>query len=163
MTFADAVKTCIAKYATFSGRASRSKYWWFMLFTAIVGLTAGAIEGLINGLTRNPNGPTLISAAFGLALFIPSLAVSWRRLHDIGRSGLWYPGLLLAAPVSVGMISVGASMLLLNLADLYIGSAVQLLTLATMGSCLVLLSPWLCRPTQTGAKSYGTNPHEVSP
>lgn len=71
-----AVKTCFSKYADFNGRATRSEYWYFFLFNFIVGIVLGWIPFL----------GWLVS----LALLVPSLAVAWRRLHDIGKSGAFY-------------------------------------------------------------------------
>ena len=73
MTFGQSIKTCFSKYVTFSGRATRSEYWWFALLCFIVGIIP-----LVNLL--------------GLLLFLPSVAVAVRRLHDVGKSGwtlLW--------------------------------------------------------------------------
>jgi uncharacterized membrane protein YhaH (DUF805 family) len=77
----NAVSVCLKKYATFEGRASRSEYWFFALFYIIVSLLSGFIEGItgIMGLGYLPF----------LVLFIPSIAVGCRRMHDVGRSG-WF-------------------------------------------------------------------------
>jgi uncharacterized membrane protein YhaH (DUF805 family) len=91
MSFQDAIRTCLQrKYADFHGRARRSEYWFFILFTAIVGVVAGildAILGLRSGAEYGGTGP--IQGILQLALLIPTLAVGARRLHDIGRSGWW--------------------------------------------------------------------------
>ena len=76
MDLMTAVKTCFSKYADFNGRATRSEYWYFFLFNFIVGIVLGWIPFL----------GWLVS----LALLVPSLAVAWRRLHDIGKSGAFY-------------------------------------------------------------------------
>ena len=87
MGFGDAIRTCLQKYATFGGRAARSEFWWFWLFGVLASLVAGVID---NALFGAPAGDGWISALVGLALLLPSLAVSVRRLHDIGRSGWWW-------------------------------------------------------------------------
>src|SRR5690606_18697625 len=69
-------KTCFAKYADFTGRASRSEHWWFVLFQVIVLVVASVIHDLVYVLVA-------------LALLLPVLAVGARRLHDIGKSG-WF-------------------------------------------------------------------------
>ncbi len=84
MTFQEAIKTCLNKYADFNGRASRSEFWWFVLFTVIVGFVIGII-GAIIGKT----GSTILSGLVSLALLLPSLAVAVRRLHDVDKSGRW--------------------------------------------------------------------------
>ena len=78
MSFIDAVNSCFRQYVGFSGRASRSEFWWFTLFGLLVGLAAALVD---------PTGT--IGVLLSLALFLPSLAVSVRRLHDTGRSGWW--------------------------------------------------------------------------
>jgi uncharacterized membrane protein YhaH (DUF805 family) len=76
MTFQDAIATCFNLYAEFVGRARRSAYWWFVLFGIVVSLVLTSLS-------------TSLSVLASLALFVPTLAVGVRRLHDTGRSG-WY-------------------------------------------------------------------------
>lgn len=76
MNFGQAISTCLSKYATFAGRASRSEFWWFFLFQLLVSIAASMLGDVVNGLVN-------------LALLLPALAVGTRRLHDIGRSGWW--------------------------------------------------------------------------
>lgn len=76
MTFTESIQTCFAKYATFSGRAPRSEYWWWTLFQLMVLFAAHYIADVLFGLAV-------------LATLVPQLAVTARRLHDIGRSGWW--------------------------------------------------------------------------
>lgn len=77
MTFMEAVKHVFTNYAKFSGRARRSEYWYFCLFNIVV-------SGILGYLLPS------ISGIYSLAVLIPGLAVSWRRLHDIGKAGGWY-------------------------------------------------------------------------
>lgn len=81
MGFQDAIKVCFAKYVDFNGRARRSEYWYFVLFNFIVSLVAGFIDGAL--------GLGFLGLVAGLALLLPGIAVSIRRLHDIGKSGWW--------------------------------------------------------------------------
>jgi uncharacterized membrane protein YhaH (DUF805 family) len=76
MTFGESIKSGFSNYATFSGRASRSQYWWWTLF-ALIG--SAALSAIDNNL----------SAAFSIVIFLPSIAVAARRLHDIDRGGWW--------------------------------------------------------------------------
>jgi uncharacterized membrane protein YhaH (DUF805 family) len=78
MSFVDAVNSCFRQYVGFSGRASRSEFWWFLLFGLLVGLAAAIVD---------QRGT--IGALISLVLFLPSLAVGVRRLHDAGHSGWW--------------------------------------------------------------------------
>ena len=83
MTFLKSIKTClIDKPFTFSGRASRSEYWWFVLFYVLIGflLPLDRVNDLI---------PRLIPFAIILFLMIILSSVTCRRLHDMNRSGWW--------------------------------------------------------------------------
>lgn len=89
--------TALRKYAVFQGRARRREYWMFTLGTVILGVIAGAIDA---GLTAVA-GVAFVGILLNLALIVPSLSVTARRLHDIGRSGWWM--LLILIPL-VGWI-----------------------------------------------------------
>ena len=98
-SFGTAISRFWNRYATFSGRASRSEYWWAALFNILVALVLSVIDSVLFGLGEND--PEVLSSIYGLATLIPNLAVSIRRLHDIGRTGWWV--LLWLVPV-VGWI-----------------------------------------------------------
>ncbi len=82
--FVEALK----KYAVFSGRSRRKEYWYFVLFVVIVSIVLSLIDSL-SGTYHSESGTGLLSGIFSLAILIPSIAVSVRRLHDIGRTGWW--------------------------------------------------------------------------
>ncbi|HPD93973.1 MAG: DUF805 domain-containing protein [Rhodobacter sp.] len=86
MDFQTAVQTCFQKYATFSGRAQRSEFWWYVLAIIIANLVLGLVDSMLFGGHGNIG---VLGGLFSLATFVPSLAVSVRRLHDIGYSGWW--------------------------------------------------------------------------
>jgi uncharacterized membrane protein YhaH (DUF805 family) len=92
MTFTSAIATCFRKYADFSGRARRSEYWKFMFFTMIVEVLTTAVFTTIIPIVVDINGSeiSLIYLAACLIFALPKLAVSVRRLHDIGKSGWFY-------------------------------------------------------------------------
>ena len=85
MDFQTSVKTCFKKYADFSGRALRSELWWFVLFGFLGGIITTIIDIMILGYSVESYGP--LNLIFSVAIFIPSIAVTARRLHDINRSG----------------------------------------------------------------------------
>ena len=99
MGLVEAVKSVFGNYATFSGRARRSEYWFFYLFNLInvfVFMIVASIIGAIFGGGKGAAGGLAVGYVlyilYGLAAFIPSLAVAVRRLHDTNRSGwnlLW--------------------------------------------------------------------------
>lgn len=121
MSFIESIKTVLSKYAVFNGRARRSEFWWYYLAVTIVetilyvalvvpGLsayTAATMEAAMAGSTVAPAMPGSLTAGYlvvslvGLALFLPTLGASVRRLHDTDRSGFW---VLLGLVPFVGVI-----------------------------------------------------------
>ena len=69
------------KYVDFGGRATRAEYWWWWLFALIGGLVSGGFDLIL--------GWGLLATLFALAILLPTSAMTSRRLHDIGKSGLW--------------------------------------------------------------------------
>ena len=81
MNFGEAVKSVLTKYAVFKGRARRSEYWYFYLFTVLVSILISIIS------CGSDKVGTVLSIVVSLALLLPGLGVAIRRLHDIGKSG----------------------------------------------------------------------------
>ena len=109
--FRGAIVRGFKKYATFAGRASRSEYWWWTLFSAGSFWVLGILAAVI-GIQTSPDGgetpglpamPLIILLMlFGLAVLVPTIAVTVRRLHDAGYSGWLY--LLMLIPWLGGLI-----------------------------------------------------------
>jgi len=78
----------LKKYAVFNGRARRKEYWFFYLFYLIIFMVLAFLDGLTGSLSGTA-GIGILSGIFILAMIIPGLAVSVRRLHDTDRSGWW--------------------------------------------------------------------------
>ena len=97
MNFADAVKSGLQNYVTFSGRAARSQYWYWALFCILVGIGSVVIDAAL--FPQSYMRP--VNAIAELVLFLPTLAVSIRRLHDLDRSGWWF--LLIFVPLIGGI------------------------------------------------------------
>ena len=123
----------LEKYAVFSGRAGRKEYWYFVLFNFIISLVLSFISIALGGL-------------YSLAVLIPYLAVTVRRLHDTDRSGLW----LLIPPVLL------VSLLLLSEAAAFLRA---ILILSLIISLIVLLV-FLVLDSQPVDNQYGPNPKE---
>ena len=87
MGFGQAVATCLGKYATFSGRASRSEFWWFYLFVLLVTWLVDLVA--YETLSAEPILALTVSFVVSLFFLLPALAAACRRLHDTGRSGWW--------------------------------------------------------------------------
>lgn len=77
----------LKKYAVFQGRARRKEYWMFFLFNIIVAFLLGLIEGLA-GINLG-NGQSILGNVYQVAVFLPSIAVGIRRMHDVNKSG-WF-------------------------------------------------------------------------
>jgi len=114
--FIEAIKRAYSKYATFSGRASRSEYWWFILLQYLVSIPLEVLILLISNqlgsasTTSAPTGNLAVSGIgnlWSLANFIPILAVTWRRLHDSNKSGWWYGAGLIGGAVVGLLVTVG--------------------------------------------------------
>lgn len=162
MSFTDAVKVCFSKYADFSGRARRSEFWFFYLFTILYSFAVSILSAVDVAV-----GVPLFSAlgAIGsLALIIPSLAVSVRRLHDTGRSGwqlvFWYvvPWLLII-PIAI-LLGLGGA--LFGGAD---PTSAALTAIAAFGVALLLplvgaivLFVYFVSDTKPGENKYGPAP-----
>ncbi len=108
MDFVTAVKTCFSKYATFAGRAPRSEFWWYVLFVWVTSIVLSIVDSTLFGtVVMMPGGfsastsTPYLSGLFSLAILLPNLAVSVRRLHDTDRSGWW---LLISLIPLVGFI-----------------------------------------------------------
>jgi len=82
MNFAQAVTSGFENYSNFRGRAVRAEFWFWTLFTFIVSWAGWFID--------STTGTSLVSLLAGLALLVPGIAVTVRRLHDTDRSGWWY-------------------------------------------------------------------------
>jgi uncharacterized membrane protein YhaH (DUF805 family) len=85
MNFTQAIASGFQNYLNFTGRAVRSEYWFWILFTIVVSIVAGLIDiALFRSFDFRP-----LSTIFNLAVLLPTLAVSARRLHDLDRTAWW--------------------------------------------------------------------------
>ena len=101
MGMMDYVKKCFQNYANFSGRARRAEYWYFCLFNTIISVVLSGLGRLAGGEGFIATALTGIASLYSLATLVPGLAVAWRRLHDIGKSGAYWFFILipLAGPI----------------------------------------------------------------
>ena len=83
----------IKKYATIEGRASRSEYWWFTLFYVLASVLSDVLDAVLGWQFGEPDPfgqqPGVLNPLFLLAILIPFICVTARRLHDVNRSGWW--------------------------------------------------------------------------
>ena len=106
MSFTQEVQSVLQNYANFNGRAMRSEYWWWVLATLILFIALAVVDGALfapmmgfEAFSEDAGQP--LSFLASLALLLPNLAVSVRRLHDTDRSGWW---LLLAIIPIIGSL-----------------------------------------------------------
>ncbi|MBM6405617.1 DUF805 domain-containing protein [Phycicoccus sp. CSK15P-2] len=108
MSFGESIKTVLSKYATFSGRARRSEYWWWWLFVTVAVIILSIVDGALglkvsDAEVMGQPATGFLSLIFALAVLVPGIAVTFRRLHDTGRSGWWW---LLSLLCGIGAIIV---------------------------------------------------------
>lgn len=89
MSFGDAFKSYFKNYANFNGRARRSEFWFASLGIFIISLVLSTLASAIDGAS-NVGLFTVVYYLWAIALFIPSLAITVRRLHDVNKSGGYY-------------------------------------------------------------------------
>lgn len=89
-TFVSSIAICFNRYFQFRGRAARAEYWYFVLFTILLGVGADLIDAV-----WLRSGLEVFGSIVNIALFIPSLAVWTRRMHDLDRTGWWWLLILL--------------------------------------------------------------------
>lgn len=112
MTPVDWAKRPLEKYADFSGRAPRAEYWWYTLAIIVIAIIVSIVESMV-GLDHMVGFYGPISLLFMLAVLVPGLAVTARRLHDTNRSGWWMliaivPYLIVG--MKMGMVAASGSM-----------------------------------------------------
>jgi uncharacterized membrane protein YhaH (DUF805 family) len=150
MGFVEAVKTCFQKYITFSGRASRSEYWYFFLFNILVGL----LVMVIMAVTKL----TLLGNLYTLAMLVPGTSAAVRRLHDKNRNGWWYFPVLAWFLLTLVFPYFKVEALSENPIELIaIQSSILLIILLGAFYSLILLI-WFCRKGTEGDNRFGPDP-----
>ena len=179
MSFPAAIAQCFRKYGDFSGRAGRREYWWWVLAVTIGWLILLLLAGATGILA-------LLLPVYGLAILMPYLAATTRRLHDIGRTGRWqlaWAGVAMAAffPIIVGLIVTIATFMggvIELIIEVFLEAMItgqpaedrfpwQLFTPLLVGMALasviwvldlIWAAEWLARKGQAGPNKYGADP-----
>ena len=152
--FIPAIRLAFRNYFTFSGRSRRSEYWWFFLLTQIVSIIGNIpIVGWIIGIIG------------GLAVIIPGISITTRRLHDIGRSGWWQLGYwvvtIVVWIVLIGAFAAGFAVLE-DERPWFAGLLFLLTTAASVGAIALIIVwvIWLVRKGDSGPNKYGSDPRQ---
>jgi uncharacterized membrane protein YhaH (DUF805 family) len=165
MGFFEAIQSVFSKYFQFSGRARRSEYWFFALFTLIVTIVLSVADAALFGY--GPTSPTWLNDFFSLITFIPSLSVSVRRLHDVNRSGWWI--LLTISALIIGVTLYSPYFALEAEMPNFFGDAPPV-DQVTAGIVLLLafglgllLFVWSVISGTDGENRYGPDPKDTNP
>ena len=167
VSFPEAIKSCLRQYVGFRGRATRAEYWWWVLGTVAATILLSILDGIIFGF--DVDSVSVFQPLFGLATLLPSLAVTARRLHDIGRTGwwqlVWLAGWFLGALPFVVMLVVA---LVSGLSGdfnwgVIIGQVVVglLISLAIWIGLAVWQIWWLVTQGQAGPNRHGADPRAL--
>jgi len=168
MTFSNAIISGFRNAFTFKGRARRPEYWWFFLFVFGGAFLLGLLEMAAFG-----SGRGALVALFQLAVFIPFLAVGWRRLQDTGRPGWWLlipSGIVVASTLMSGSLTramfaggiggIGQSGGVFGGSNVAVD--VSITTFVALGVAQLcagmVIVWWMSRPSQRGANAYGPEP-----
>jgi len=153
MTPIDWAKRPLQKYADFSGRAPRAEYWWYTLGVIIAYVVLMVVEGIVglDGMIFGVYGP--LSLLMMLALLVPGLAVTARRLHDTNRSGWWM--LIAVVPYFIVGVLAGSAAASGSMGALAGAGLVSLLAL--VGAVVLLV--FLVLPGTRGDNRYGPDPY----
>ncbi len=162
MNFVTAVKSGFQNALKFSGRSRRPDYWWFFVFV----FAGGFLFSVIDHLAFGPGREVLIRV-FQVIVFLPFLAVAWRRLQDTGRPGWWVlvpSGIVVASALLAGSVSrsmfahvvdqQGPVRAPISMQDTGLLLALSLFQIA---AGLVIIW-WMSRPSQRGDNRYGPEP-----
>lgn len=141
MTFTESIKTCFSKYFTFAGRASRSEFWYFMLFC----LLGNTILPLFDGFVLGMSSIQPASSVFVLVIFLYSICATTRRLHDGNHRGWWQLTGLKPIPVFIAAYVLNARSLII------VGGIVII-------ACFFMILVWLIAKGTEGDNRFGSNP-----
>ena len=175
MGFIEAIKTCFKKSFVFKGRARRSEYWWWVLFSTLLYMCISFVGGLI------PEDSLLIAGIYSIIVIlgsiymtIVSMAVAVRRLHDVGRSGWWYGSSLIFIFVWFIWFTIECFNVAMNLnlspnatADMVSNAILMeligkiLITYIPLMIYGVMLLVFYCMDSKPGTNKYGDNPTGV--
>ncbi|MEL7104403.1 MAG: DUF805 domain-containing protein [Pseudomonadota bacterium] len=178
MGFTEAVRTCFRKYFTFSGRAPRSEFWYFVLFLFLGQLVAVVVNSMLFGpeIRVNPNTGQVVGRSYNdgrigdvffLATVVPHIAVGWRRMHDSGRAGYlpYLPWLVLIAFIlwsivsAVGWATFSETLRATGAIRVESDGGFAFAFVLLLASILLGIY-WLTRPSEPGPNKYGPNPFD---
>ena len=158
---------CLQHYADFNGRARRSEFWYWQLFNLLISIGLYLIIHAIKGVTGVNLG--FLNSVYSLAVLIPNLAVSARRLHDTNRSGWWQLltfatslittvlGVIFIYPLFIYGMNEQAFSICMEQKGLLVFLFISIIFHL---AAVILLLVWYCTNSQQGVNRFGSNPKE---
>ena len=162
----------LKRYAQFNGRSQRKEYWMWILFVLLGSIVFGILDSILGAGGKSPLEPApppnglmyvvdimggVLSTLFVLATFIPGIAVSVRRLHDVDRTGWWM--LVTSAPYLIGLILVASVATTGEVGGpVILGGILMLLG----GIAAIVMLVWFCRRGTIGSNRFGPDPIDTS-
>ena len=170
MTFASSVRSALRQYATFTGRATRAEFWWFYLFTALVGLVVDNLDSLLGTSVYSEGAASATGLVVNLVLLLPLLAVTVRRLHDSDLSGWWvllpFGATFLATAAAIAALVIGFGSLFTGAPDAGVTVGVVVLGVFAVflfGVGMVGLLVLMLRRSTPGPNRFGPHPVAAAP
>ena len=174
----EAIKSCLRQYVGFHGRATRAEYWWWMLVTVVVTVVVSFLSLIIFMVLSAMSVLSVtvmielfvLSWLVGLAVLLPWLAVTARRLHDIGRTGWWQlvwrtPGVL-GVLCNLSMLMIVTLTPLGGMSESMVSVMITIVILLLISNVLTIALAvweiwWMVKQGQTGANRYGPDPRAL--
>ncbi|MEO0342993.1 MAG: DUF805 domain-containing protein [Pseudomonadota bacterium] len=156
----EAIITCFRKYAVFSGRATRPEFWWFTLFMIGLLILFALVDGVF-GLITMVGAYELypLTEVFGLVTTLPFLAVTARRLHDIGSASRSF---IIVMAVVVGALYLFTAYEMIT--DHYVSESLAYTIIASVSLAVLITILWMARkPSQSEDKALASGSNESVP
>jgi len=162
----------LKRYAQFNGRSQRKEYWMWILFVLFGSIVFGILDSILGAGGKSPLEPApppnglmyvvdimggVLSTLFVLATFIPGIAVSVRRLHDLDRTGWWM--LVTSAPYLMGLILVVRGVTTGGVGGLAMVGGILMLLGGIAG---IVMLVWFCSRGTIGSNRFGPDPIDTS-
>ena len=162
VSFSEAIRKGFEGYLQFSGRSTRSEYWWWSLFYTVVAVVAFIINWVSFGPENN-----ILGGLVGLVFLLPNIAVSVRRLHDINKTGLWFLWWFLMLIGAAIVMLIGGLIFGFMSESAATGGWVFLvigLILGAIGYLAIFIwwITWFVQQGDTGPNNYGPDPRDDS-
>ena len=162
MTPIQSIKTCAVKYVEFSGRATRSEFWWFILITLAVTFALIFVDATLFEIASfdRENSFSPLAELFGLAVFIPSISVLQRRIQDTGRNAR--PWIVTFIVISLLGYAITIFELVSPNADLVYSNGYAFMGFLVLAALIAIIVATV-KPSEPRDNIYGPKPDWINP